>query len=256
MFIEIENGVDIIGDIHGCYMEWLELLALLGYQKNLDGYYTHPQGRKIVSLGDVMSRGPSSIPTMEFFLKHVKANIAYMIDSNHGWKIARWLDARKVQLKHGDELVEEEFRQYEKEHGKEKTVELKQQLRNLLIDLPSHLILREEGKAKIVCVHAGIKDEYIGKESTKIKNFCRYGDVAGMETDGKPIRRDWTRYHKGDLLIVWGHDPKPEPLIVNHTINIDQGVVFGGKLTAYRYPENEFVFVKARKSYAYKEGFS
>lgn len=179
-----------------------------------------------------------------------------MVDSNHGWKIARWLDGRNVQLKHGDELVEEEFQLYEKEYGKEKTIQLKQQLRDLLMEAPSHLILRENAIPKVVCVHAGIKDEYIGKESKKIQNFCRYGDVAGMGKDGKPIRRDWFQHRRGELLIIWGHDPKPEPLIVNHTINLDQGVVFGGKLTAYRYPEEEFVFVKARKTYAFKEGFS
>lgn len=52
------------------------------------------------------------------------------------------------------------------------------------------------------------------------------------------------------MLVVWGHDPKPEPLIVQNTINIDQGVVFGGKLTAYRYPEKEFVFVPAKQDYS------
>ena len=57
----------------------------------------------------MMSRGPKSIETMKFFLKHVNEQFTYMIDSNHGWKIARWLDGRKVQLKHGDEKVEEEF---------------------------------------------------------------------------------------------------------------------------------------------------
>jgi len=174
----------------------------------------------------------------------------YMIDSNHGWKIARWLDGRKVQLKHGDEKVEEEFIEFERKNGKEKTVQLKKELRDMLINLPSHYILSEKGQPKLVCVHAGIREEFIGKESERIKNFCRYGDVAGVDQQGKPIRRDWYKQYKGDLLVVWGHDPKPEPLMVNNTINIDQGVVFGGKLTAYRYPENEFVFVDAKKDYA------
>ncbi len=254
MKIDIGNGVDIIGDIHACYDEFLEMLGKLGYQQGKDGIFRHPEGRLIVSLGDVMSRGPQSIKCMEFFLKHIRAGIAYMTDSNHGWKIARWLDGRKVQLKHGDELVEQEFLEYEKQNGKNKTRELKQQLKHLLMNAPSHYILKENDKEKLVCTHAGIKDEYIGKENNRIKDFCRYGDVAGTDESGKPIRRDWFENHQGELVIIWGHDPKREPMFINNTINIDQGLVFGGKLTTYRYPEQEFIFVNAKKNYSGREG--
>ncbi|MFY3793251.1 metallophosphoesterase [Ureibacillus sp. MALMAid1270] len=253
MRIEISKGVDIIGDIHACYDEFLEMLGKLGYKQGKDGLYRHPDGRILVSLGDVMSRGPKSIVCMEFFLKHVQAGVAYMTDSNHGWKIARWLDGRKVQLKHGDELVEQEFLEYEKVNGAIKTNELKRKLKDLLMAAPSHYILHENNKDLIVCTHAGIKDKYIGKENSRIKDFCRYGDVVGMDENGKPIRKDWFVNHEGDLLIIWGHDPKKEPFIHNKTINIDQGLVFGGKLTAYRYPEKEFVFVQAKKNYSGKE---
>ena len=42
----------------------------------------------------------------------------------------------------------------------------------------------------------------------------------------------------------------PEPKRKNGTINIDQGCVFGGKLTAYRYPEDELVSVPAKRNYS------
>lgn len=253
MRIDVGNGIDFIGDIHACYDEFLKLLSKLGYQKNGKGLYTHPNDRKIVSLGDVMSRGPESIKCMMFFLDHVKAGLAYMIDSNHGWKIARWLDGRKVQLRHGDQNVEQEFIEYEIKYGKQQTDNLKHKFKTLLMESPSHYIFTQNNKDKVVCAHAGIRDEYIGKENSQIKNFCRYGDVSGMDESGKPIRKDWFKEHKGDLLIIWGHDPKPEPLIINNTINIDQGVVFGGKLTAYRYPEQQFIFVEASKNYSGRE---
>lgn len=254
MKIEINKGVDIIGDIHACFEEFLEMLEKLNYRKEEDGLYRHPEGRILISLGDVMSRGPQSIACMEFFLTHVKAGLAFMTDSNHGWKIARWLDGRKVQLKHGDELVEQEFLNYEQLNGPKKTKELKRELKQLLMDAPSHYILHENNENKIVCTHAGIKEEYIGRETSRIKDFCRYGDVAGTDESGKPIRRDWFLNYQGELLIIWGHDPKPEPMIVNNTINIDQGLVFGGKLTTYRYPEQEFVFVSAKQNYSGREG--
>ncbi|MBW9235332.1 metallophosphoesterase, partial [Leptospira santarosai] len=84
---DIQNGIDIIGDIHGCFDEMICLLNQLGYVKNEKGLFLHPQGRKFVSIGDVMSRGPQSLKTMLFVHNHVEQNLAYMIDSNHGWKI-------------------------------------------------------------------------------------------------------------------------------------------------------------------------
>lgn len=77
-----------------------------------------------------MSRGPKSLPTMLFFQRHVEKGLAYMIDSNHGWKIARWLDGRDVQLLHGDEKVEAELRSFEAQYGAEQAQDIKQSLKN------------------------------------------------------------------------------------------------------------------------------
>ncbi|MEH7254261.1 polynucleotide kinase-phosphatase [Neobacillus niacini] len=250
LFIELDNGIDFIGDIHGCYEEFLEILSKLGYQENEEGYYIHPEGRKILSLGDVMSRGPRSIETLQFFQKHVAAGLAYMIDSNHGWKIARWLEGKNVKMAHGDENVAAEFEEYEKDYGTEAATVLKEQIKELLLEAKSHYIIRKNGINAVVAVHAGIKDHYIGKQSARISDFCRYGDSEGLDENGKPIRKDWSISHKSSELILWGHDPKPQPLLVNNTLNIDQGVVFGGSLTAYRYPEKQFVSVKAEQDYA------
>lgn len=248
--LDVGNGIDIIGDIHGCYDEMIHILEKLGYEKNAEHYYVHPKGRRFLSLGDIMSRGPKSLQTMEFFLRHVNEGLAYMIDSNHGWKIARWLDGRKVTLSHGDECVEEEIRQFEEKFGKENVEQLKQKLKKFLHKAPSHYVLTKNGIPTLVCTHAGIKDEFIGKQSYDISDFCRYGDNEGLDETGRPIRKDWTIHHKTSTLIVWGHDPKPKPLIINNTINIDQGAVFGGELTAFRYPEKEFVSIQAEKDYS------
>ncbi|NPC94073.1 polynucleotide kinase-phosphatase [Bacillus sp. WMMC1349] len=248
--LDVGNGIDIIGDIHGCYDEMIHILEKLGYEQNAEQDYVHPKGRRFLSLGDIMSRGPESLKTMEFFLRHVKKGLAYMIDSNHGWKIARWLDGRNVTLSHGDECVEEEIRQYEEKMGSANIKQLKQELKNFLLKAPAHYVLTKNGIPTLVCTHAGIKDDFIGKQSSDISDFCRYGDHEGIGKTGSPIRKDWTIHHKTSTLIVWGHDPKPKPLIINNTINIDQGVVFGGELTAFRYPEKEFVSVQAKKDYS------
>ncbi|WP_079508747.1 polynucleotide kinase-phosphatase [Mesobacillus jeotgali] len=248
--LEVGAGIDIIGDIHGCYDEMIELLEKLGYKKDNEDLYLHPEGRRFLSIGDVMSRGPQSLRSMIFFYRHVEKGLAYMIDSNHGWKIARWLDGKKVTLSHGDEKVEQEFWQYEEEYGAEAASEWRFMLKDFLLKSPSHYILKKNGIPTVVCAHAGIKDEYIGKQSPEVSDFCRYGDTDGFNEKGKPVRKDWFIGHQTSQLIVWGHDPKPQPLKINNSLNIDQGAVFGGNLTAFRYPEKQIVSVKAREDYS------
>lgn len=92
--------------------------------------------------------------------------------------------------------------------------------------------------------HAGIREDYIGKNNSKVKTFVLYGDITGKSNpDGTPVRRDWARNYQGKATIVYGHTPVKEPRILNNTYNIDTGAVFGGHLTALRYPEMELVSV-------------
>ena len=252
LYLEIESGFDIIGDIHGCYDEMLVLLKDLGYEQR-GNVYVNPAGRRLISVGDIMSRGPKSIETMQFWLNQIEAGLSYMTDSNHGWKIARWLEGKNVTLNHGDELVEQEFNKYAKVHGEEAAKALKEQFANMLLKAPSHYILTKNNMTKAVVTHAGIKDHYIGKESKRISDFCRYGDIQQTEDSSKPVRGDWFSQHKTSELIIWGHDVKVQPFKANRTINIDQGVVFGGELTAFQYPEQTLKSVKAFANYAGNE---
>lgn len=249
LYLEIDHGFDVIGDIHGCFDEMLALLDKLGYEQQ-DELYIHPAGRRLISVGDVMSRGPKSIDTLQFWLKQTEAGLSFMTDSNHGWKIARWLGGQKVTLNHGDELVEQEFIAYEEIHGEEATSDLKKRFAKMLLNAPSHYILTKDGRTKAVVTHAGIKDHYIGKQSKRISDFCRYGDIQQADRNSKPVRGDWFINHKTSELIIWGHDVKAQPFKANRTINIDQGVVFGGELTALQFPELQFQTVKALANYA------
>ncbi|TDQ36237.1 polynucleotide kinase-phosphatase [Aureibacillus halotolerans] len=248
--IDVGSGIDVIGDVHGCYEELIALLDKLGYRENEDGLYIHPEGRRFLSLGDIMSRGPQSLETMRFFLIHIKKGLAYMTDSNHGWKIARWFDGRRVKLTHGDELMEKEWNAYASTAPKQEVDQLKQELKTMLLQAPSHYLLEQNNVVTAVVTHAGMKDKWIGKQSAAISDMCRYGETEGTDDTGRPIRKDWTVTHKTSELIIWGHDPRPQPLLVQQTMNIDQGVVFGGQLTALRYPERVIVSVDAKKDYA------
>lgn len=234
LLIEIGAGIDVIGDIHGCYDELLELLDQLGYVADECGLYRHPEGRELISVGDVMSRGPKSLDALRFWKRHSEAGISRMVDSNHGWKIARYLGGRKVTLSHGDEKFAAELEQYALAEGEAAASKLREELKQFLLSAPSHLVYGRGGIRQVVVAHAGIRDEYIGRESKRIKDFCRYGDTDGIEGKGAPVRKEWYVQHDSGELIVWGHDPRPYPTLVKNTVNIDQGAVFGGSLTAYR----------------------
>ncbi|WP_310831562.1 polynucleotide kinase-phosphatase [Paenibacillus pedocola] len=250
LLAEIGVGIDVIGDIHGCYDEMLELLGELGYAADEEGLYRHPEGRTLISVGDVMSRGPKSLDTMRFWKKHCEAGIARMTDSNHGWKIARYLSGRKVTLSHGDEHIAAELEQYAQEAGEDAAALLKEELKQFLLSAPNHLVMCRDGVRRVVITHAGIRDGYIGKQSARIQDFCRYGDTDGFDGKGSPVRKEWYTGHESGELIIWGHDPRPYPTVVKNTVNIDQGAVFGGSLTGYRYPEQQFVSVRAHRDYA------
>ena len=111
----------------------------------------------------------------------------------------------------------------------------------------SHYVL--DG-GKLVVAHAGMKQEMQGRGSGKVRDFALYGETTG-ETDefGLPVRYDWAREYRGEAMVVYGHTPVPEPEWLNRTVNIDTGCVFGGRLTALRYPEKEFVSVPAARTY-------
>ena len=90
-----------------------------------------------------------------------------------------------------------------------------------------------------------------GRGSAKVRDFALFGETTG-ETDefGLPVRYNWAAEYRGRASVVYGHTPVPEPEWLNRTINIDTGCVFGGKLTALRWPEKELVSVPAMQTYA------
>jgi polynucleotide kinase-phosphatase len=95
-----------------------------------------------------------------------------------------------------------------------------------------------------------MKQEMQGRGSGKVRDFALYGETTG-ETDefGLPVRMNWAAEYRGSAMVVYGHTPVPRPEWLNNTVNIDTGCVFGGKLTALRYPEKQFVSVPARRTY-------
>lgn len=235
--------IDIIGDIHGCFHELKNLTLKLGYSWET-GIPLHPDKRMLGFVGDLADRGPESLNVMEVVWKLVtKEHKAFYTPGNHCNKLYRYFLGNKVQITHGLETTVAEYEkltQKEKQHIREHYMELYE-------NAPLYLVLDEE---QLVIAHAGIKESFIGKSCSQVKTFVLYGDITGEKNpDGSPVRRDWSKEYSGKAYIVYGHTPVKEVRIVNNTYNIDTGAVFGGKLSALRYPEMEVISVPSTMPY-------
>ncbi|WP_405858523.1 polynucleotide kinase-phosphatase [Streptomyces sp. NBC_00090] len=223
---------DIIGDIHGCRSELETLLTELGYE---DGH--HPEGRTAVFVGDLVDRGPDSPGVLRRVMAMVAAGDALCVPGNHENKLGRWLKGRKVQETHGlAETIEQLAGESE---------EFRAEVAEFIDGLVSHYVL--DGGALVVC-HAGLPEKYHGRTSGRVRSHALYGDTTG-ETDefGLPVRYPWAEDYRGRAAVVYGHTPVPNTSWINNTICLDTGAVFGGKMTALRWPERELVDVPAEQ---------
>jgi protein phosphatase len=232
------SPLDIIGDVHGCHDELIKLLADLGYVINGETW-VHPEGRKAVFAGDLVDRGPKTPEVLKLVMNMTAAGNAYCVPGNHDIKLMRWLSGRNVQAKHG---LQESIDQLGFE-----TQEFRDQVKKFLDGLISHYVFDD---GKLVVAHAGLKESMQGRGSGAVREFCLYGDTTGeIDEFGLPVRLNWAAEYKGRAMVVYGHTPVPEAQWLNNTIDIDTGCVFGGSLTALRYPERELVAVKAAQVY-------
>jgi len=228
---------DIIGDVHGCYSELRELLTKLGYPEDLDSP-DWPE-RKIVFLGDLVDRGPDSVGVLKLAMSLCSQGRAVCLPGNHDIKLMRKLKGRDVQVKHG---LETTLAQLEGE-----TEEFKGQVVEFIDGLTSHFVY--DG-GKLVVAHAGMVEELQGRASGVVRDFALYGETTGeIDEYGLPVRYNWAADYKGHAKVVYGHTPIPNAEWFNRTIDIDTGCVFGGSLTALRYPELHLVSVPAKQTY-------
>jgi len=235
-----EHGpFDVVGDVHGCSAELHELLAALGYAAAEDGVPRHPEGRVAVFVGDLVDRGPDTPGVLRTVMGMAHAGSAICVPGNHEHKLIRALRGRNVQVTHG---LAESLQQLEAEPE-----EFRQAVVEFLDGLVSHYVL--DGR-RLVVAHAGMREEMQGRASGAVRAFALYGETTG-ETDefGLPVRYAWANDYRGAAAVVYGHTPVPEADWVNGTICIDTGCVFGGKLTALRWPERELVSVPAHRTY-------
>ena len=225
---------DIIGDVHGCHVELLSLLDRLGYDTGADPI-AHPEGRRAVFLGDLVDRGPGVAEVLDIAMSMVAGGSALCVAGNHEVKLGRAIAGRNVRVSHG---LAESLEQIQR-----RAPEFAERVAEFIDGLIGHYVL--DG-GRLVVAHAGLPERYHGRSSGRVRDLALYGDTGG-ETDefGLPVRYQWAEDYRGEAAVVYGHIPVPEAVWVNNTICIDTGAVFGGELTALRWPERDLVSVPA-----------
>jgi len=231
---ETSPPYDLIGDVHGCRSELETLLAKLGWHG-----VRHPERRTAVFVGDLVDRGPDTPGVLRLVMAMVAAGTALCVQGNHEAKLVRALHGANVRRSHG---LEESLGQLDAEPE-----EFRREAREFMAGLPSQLVL--DG-GRLVVAHAGLREDLHGSDSARARAFALYGDTTGRSDEyGLPVRLPWQRDYRGEAVVVYGHTPVTGAEWVNNTICLDTGVVFGGRLTALRYPELDIVDVPAEREW-------
>ena len=198
-----DERYDIIGDLHG-HAPTLRLLAdRLGYGPD----WKHPQGRRLVFVGDLSDRGPDNAGALRLVMDLVRQGLAYNVLGNHDDALRRWLSGEQIPLLGGiDETINELREQPDAK-------KLKENLLRFLTNTPLVLTLDE---GKLIIVHAGLEDAMIGEPITaETRRFLLNGDVIGTSPEGKTLRRDWAADYHGEAFIAYGHTPQPEAILAS-----------------------------------------
>ena len=237
---------DIISDVHGCYEELIALLDRLGYV--CDPYTEgeapmsarHPQGRIAFFVGDLCDRGPCNVDVLRLVRGMCAEESARCVIGNHDFKLLRWLRKGKATLTHGLAVTVEEM------EGRSDA--FRRAVRDFIESLLSHQWL---AGGDLVIAHAGLPEAMHGRDSGVVKDFAMFGLKSGEKDEyGLPVRIDWAQDYRGTAVVVHGHTPMPEAEWLNNVLCLDTGCVFGGKLTAFRWPEREMVAIPAARQYA------
>ncbi len=241
-----EHGpFDVIGDVHGCFDELEALLRELGYviSRTVDGEHafatSHPEGRKAIFVGDLVDRGPKVPEVLRLVMAMTAQGTGLSVPGNHDIKLMRKLRGRDVRITHG---LAESLAQLEAE-----APEFRTSVADFIDGLVSHYVFDD---GKLVVAHAGLKESLQGRGSGAVREFALFGESTGETDDyGLPVRYPWAQDYRGRAAVVYGHTPVPEAEWLNNTICVDTGCVFGGKLTALRWPERVLVSVAAAHTY-------
>jgi serine/threonine protein phosphatase 1 len=206
----------VVGDIHGCYDELMELLEKIGVGDD----------DRIFSVGDLITKGPKSKEVMELFMTDARFST---VIGNHDLALRRKWNGEDIELKQAQKDAHKELK------GEKDAYASFFNRTPFTIDLGTHLI-----------VHAGFRPNVELHSQTT-------GDMTLLRTLGADRESDegtpWYYVYDGEQIVLFGHWPSPEPRRGRKAIGLDTGCVYGYNLTAYIIETDEFVTVKAKRAY-------
>ena len=208
----------IIGDVHGCFEEFLDLLDKFNYKAEI---------HRLILTGDIINRGPFSFK----MLKWVKENKVELVRGNHEQAFLSCVEKNKWPIP----LL--------KQLKKEMKGELDQWVR-WLSKLPFYIEEKE-----FLIVHAGLVPQKKAQDSNP--HFLM--NIRTWDGQGQDIKNEknpaWYSFYKGKKLVIYGHWAKQGLKIRDNTIGLDSGCVYGNKLSGLLLPEKKIFQVPAKRNY-------
>lgn len=227
---------DIIGDVHGCFDELVDLLRRLGHRVDGKRLEVRP-GRQVVFVGDLVDRGPKVAEVLELVMDAAGRGAALVVRGNHDDRLALYLRGWPIRSAGS---IDSSLRQLS-----HRSVEFQQQVMDFLGSLPPRLLL---AGGELLVTHAG--DVLTDDEALRAEFNVNSAKTGVVDRYGVKELVDWVADYAGEHFVVYGHETVLEPLRRARTLNLDTGCVYGGRLTALRFPEMELVSVPAHQAYA------
>lgn len=206
----------VVGDIHGCYDELIELTEKVDLGKD----------DRVVAVGDLITKGPKNRDVLQLFMTDPRFTT---VIGNHDLALRRKWSGEDIELNSAQKEAHKELRA-----EKDAYASFFNSL-PFIIDLDTHLV-----------VHAGLRPNVeLYSQTTR--------DMTKLRTLGPDCESDegtpWYHVYYGEKIVLFGHWPAPEPRRGKKAIGLDTGCVYGYNLTAYIIEEDQFVSVKAKRAY-------
>lgn len=203
----------VVGDIHGCYTELLQLLTKVELT----------DADCLISLGDIVDRGADSVKVYDF-LKHRPNTIVLM--GNHERKHL------KGTLSYSQEIVKLQFGDRYPE------------FLAWVSHLPYYYITD-----RAILVHAAVEDGIaIEEQREEVLCGCTAGEKHLEKRYGQTY---WSELYSGAKPVIFGHHVVGDnPMVIADKVyGIDTGACHGGRLTGLILPSFEIVQIQAPQDY-------
>lgn len=209
---------DIVTDIHGLIHEFLALIAKGGWVHK-DGRLSHPEGRKLLVLGDLVDRGPYSLEVLALLRQAVEDGVAIVLRGNHDNKLLKFYDqALRTGVETWGSLSNAETGM--------KLLSLKKdeadRLANFIRRMPTHATWEQD---KIAFVHADL--HRFDPMATPAETMM-YGDSGFKRIDSDAEYEKRFNMGLNEYLLIRGHIPPTSKQ--QHVLSLERHAFQKGQL--------------------------